>query len=407
MKKIAIIGGGPAGMLAAIEAAQAGADVHLLEANPKPGKKLLVTGSGRCNISNMSAELSCYDCDDHEVMHSILNQLPPEAFRSRLEQMGIFTTSTSDGWVYPVSMSASNVLQLLEAAMLRAGVQLHYAAAVHQIAREKGHFKLLHQRFDAPQTADLICIACGGKAMPDLGSNGKLIPVLETLGHHPLPMQPALAPILYEDKTLRSLDGVRLDVEVSLWKGDTCLKQYSGNVIFTSWGINGPAVMNLSYLLSEYALENLELRINFLHQYSEIAQHYLRQTQEEQANLPTLLGGFLSQKIVTALCKKINLAADQSRRDIPDAQLEKLLRLLTQYRVHPQGTRGFKYAQLSSGGIPLKEVLPYTLESRIQKDLYFAGEILNVIGPCGGFNLHWAFASGYAAGRAMAFAAAA
>ena len=376
--------------------------MHLFDANPKVGKKLLVTGSGKCNITNLQAAPNAYDTDDTDNLASVLAQLPPEPFRLRLAEMGIFTSATSDGWVYPLSLSAGNVVQLLEASLIKAGVIFHNAAQITDIRRQKDNFILTHTRHNVPSRFQLLCIATGGKAMPDLGSDGKLFPVLAKLGHHLMPVEPALAPLIFEDKTLRALDGVRLDVETSLWQGNQCLKRNLGNAIFTQWGMNGPAVMNLSHLLPMKANGTIQLRINFLHQYTQQARTFLAENQDSQECLPILLGGFLSQKVTTALCKKIGMDPETALAQIKPDEVMKLLNLLCNYRVTPSGTRGFKYAQLSSGGVPLAEVYPGTLQSKIQKGLYLAGEVLNVVGPCGGYNLQWAFSSGYAAGRAMA-----
>jgi predicted Rossmann fold flavoprotein len=402
MKEIAIIGGGPAGIMAAIQAAQGSASVHLFEANPKLGKKLLVTGSGRCNITNLSAVASKYDSDDDNVLGSVLAGYPPQQFRTDLVKMGIFTYATADGWVYPISNSAANVQQLLLSQLSRAGVKIHCAAKINAIHFKEQGFNLIHEKHDAPHQFDLLCVAVGGKAMPDLGSDGHFLPVLNELRHTILPMQPALAPITFEDKTLHSLDGVRLDVEASLWRGTVCLRRETGNVIFTQWGMNGPAVMNLSHLLPPQPDKTLGLQVNFLPGYDAQARQFLEENINSEECLPVLLGGFLHQKISEALCKKIGIPDEMPFVQIPSEKLEKLFVILTGYKVIPTGTRGFKYAQLTSGGVPLGEVQPGTLESRKQAGLYLAGEVLNVVGPCGGYNLHWAFASGYTAGRAMA-----
>lgn len=402
MNEIAILGAGPAGMMAALEAVKSGASVHLFDTNPKVGKKLMVTGSGKCNITNLQAEPDSYDTDDIGILTSVLAQLPPEPFRLKLAEMGIFTSATSDGWVYPLSLAAGNVVQLFQASLLKAGVTFHNTAQVTDIRKKNDNFILTHTRHDAPSVFPLLCVASGGKAMPDLGSDGKLFPVLARLGHNLLPVEPALAPVTFEDKTLRSLDGVRLDVETSLWLGDQCLKRNLGNAIFTQWGMNGPAVMNLSHLLAAKVNGTNQLKIDFLHHYTQLARDFLAANQDSQECLPVLLGGFLSQKITAALCKKIGMNPEAALGKIKPDEVQRLLNLLCNYRVTPTGTRGFKYAQLSSGGVPLAEVHADTQESKIQNGLYLAGEVLNVMGPCGGYNLQWAFSSGYAAGRAMA-----
>jgi len=402
VKEIAILGAGPAGVMAALQAVKTGARVHLFEANTRIGKKLMVTGSGKCNITNLQAAAPLYDTDDEQVLSSILDQLSPTDFREVLAAWGIFTSSSADGWVYPLSLVAGNVVQLLETHLLQAGVVIHYAAQVTDIRKEQDVFVLSHTRHDAPSHFPLLCVATGGKAMPDLGSDGKLFPILKKLGHQLVPVAPALAPITFEDKTLRSLDGVRLDVETSLWQDERCIKRNLGNAIFTSWGMNGPAVMNLSHLLSSSPGSKVQLKIDFLHQYTEQARLFLAANRTSQEKLPVLLGGFLHQKISSAIGKKAGLDIDSPLSALKPQAIERFFHYLTHYTVSPTGTRGFKYAQLSSGGIPLGEVKNKTLESRVVDGLYIAGEVLNVVGPCGGFNLHWAFSSGYAVGQAMA-----
>ncbi len=157
MKEIAILGAGPAGMMAALEAVKSGASVHLFDANPKVGKKLLVTGSGKCNITNLQTGPDSYDTDEPGNLASVLAQLPPESFRQMLAEMGVFTSATSDGWVYPLSLSAGNVVQLLEARLLQAGVIFHHAAQVTDIRRQTDNFLLTHTRHDAP--TDFLCSA--------------------------------------------------------------------------------------------------------------------------------------------------------------------------------------------------------------------------------------------------------
>lgn len=401
-KQIAIIGAGPAGIMAAIQAAKAGADVHLFEGNNKIGKKLLVTGSGRCNITNMAANASRYATDDMNVLSSILHKLPPQQFRKELQDMGIFTTATADGWVYPLSYSAGNVADLLLAQLNQVGLHIHYAAKVQAIQVNGGQFVLVHEKHNAPHMFETLCVASGGKAMPGLGSDGMLLEPLMKFGHRVLSVNPALAPIMFEDKTLHSLDGVRLDVNAAIWDGENKLGEDTGNVIFTKWGMNGPAVMNISHFLPQTSKSSIRMTINFLPGLEEQARNYVQSQGHSKENVVVLLGGFLHQKISIALCKKIGIAVEQPMDSISPYQIKKLFSLLTDYRVQPTGTRGFKYAQLSSGGIPLAEVQAGTLQSKKQPGLYLAGEVLNVVGPCGGYNLHWAFASGYAAGKAIA-----
>ena len=246
-----------------------------------------------------------------------------------------------------------------------------------------------------------VIVSAGGMAYPALGSRGELFPVLEKLGHTVLPKRPALAPLLVDLGDLHSLQGVRLDVGATLWNGSRQLASTKGNLIFTEWGLNGPAVMDLSHHVGAET-GGLELSLNLLAFFQEEFDQLLAQKRTSAMPVRVFLGAFFPPKVVITLLKNASLAQDVPLNQVEDGALEHLIGRLKDTRLPVKGVRGFEYCQVSAGGVPVSEVDPLTLESCRVKGLYLTGETLDVVGPCGGYNLHYAFASGTLAGKAAA-----
>ncbi len=394
---VTIIGAGPAGMTAALFAARAGTLVRLIDTNPMVGRKLLVTGSGRANLTNQRIDATRYTCADPAWMHTLLEQFGHAELIHFLDSIGVLTYATPDGWCYPVSESAQTVVDAFKNALNLAKIELVLNTKITAINRSREGYNLTLDS-DAELNCDHLIVAAGGKAYPTLGSRGELFNSLENLGHSVLPLYPALAPVTCDMKPYQKLLGVRLDAQASLFEGSTLLAETTGNLIFTQWGLNGPAVMDLSHHISARTCSRLELRLNLLHAYEPT----LRNLVESQRNTPTplrvLLGAVLPPKLPSVVLSLAGLSIDALRNEINNTQIEKLFHLLTNLTFKVTGVRGFEYCQVSSGGVPVNEVDPLNMHSRIIPDLYLVGETLDVVGPCGGYNLQFAFSSGAVAG---------
>jgi predicted Rossmann fold flavoprotein len=397
--RIAIIGAGPAGMTAAIEAARTKAEVLLLDANPNPGRKLGVTGSGRCNLSNTHANPDKYHTSDPEPLIKILNQFGNRELITWLERMGIYTTTTEDGWVYPASFSAQNVVDIFQAQLKANGVAIHPHTLITEIHPEGNQFNLSTQDKKNFFTADKVVIATGGPAAPQLGARQDIYPVLKQLGHTILPVKPALAPILTDPRQFHKLQGVRLDAGITLLVDARKIVQTIGNIIFTSWGINGPGVMDLSHLVHQYDPQNLELSIDFMPHQPERLEKMIQKKENGQLALSVLLKSFFPAKLAEYFLDQCRIPLEKTSGQITDLDRIRLLKAIHQQGVKIMGVKGFKDCQLSTGGVPLKEIDAETMHSTIVSGLSLAGEVLDVIGPCGGYNLQWAFSSGYIAGK--------
>ncbi len=400
MEIIGIVGAGPAGIMAALKASRAGKKVHLFESNNLIGRKLLVTGSGRCNITNLNAKPESYYCSDSSLLQSLFEQFPPERLQKELLKLGILTYATDDGWCYPVSESAANVADIFNQALIEAKVEIHLNTTISSIRREKKGFGLVgpnHPIFHC----DRLVLSCGGKAYPALGSNGALFSEIRNLGHTVLPILPALAPLEADISSFHKLQGVRLDVIARLWRKDQLLGESSGNLIVTAWGFNGPAVMNLSHLVSLNAGKDLQLELDVIPHHKKELEDILARHKHSTIPMHILLGAVLPHKMPKVIMQLAKLSPNITSSQLDPQNSKQLWEKLTSIRFKIEGTRGFEFCQLKVGGVPLEEINPKSYQSRIVPHLYLAGEVLNVVGPCGGFNLHFAFASGLMAGNSV------
>ncbi len=397
--KIAIIGAGPAGIMAALEARKKQAEVILIDANPSVGRKLAATGSGRCNLSNTHAHPERYFTSAPEQLSKVFSRFGNKELVDWLENLGIFTYASEDGWVYPLSNSAQNVVDILAAHLNEAGIEKHLQTLITDIQLVGKQFHLSTQDPARSFRADRVIIAAGGPAAPQLGARDNIYTILKRLGQPILPVKPALAPLLTDAKSFHKLQGVRLDAGVTLLADGREIGITIGNIIITSWGLNGPGVMDLSHLVSLHTNEELELRLDFLPNQEPLFQELLHKKNQGSIPVFILLESFLPSKITHFILEQSHLPEDKQINQMTESEFNHLLETLHNQKVTVKGVKGFRDCQLSTGGVPLSEIDPDSMQSLKVNGLFFAGEILDVNGPCGGYNLQWAFTSGFVAGN--------
>ena len=408
--RVAVIGGGASGMMAAIAASLAGAGVLLLEGNSVFGKKILSTGNGRCNLSNLALNPALYHGSAARLAAGILRAYPVRDTLDFFKRIGIPCISAgsargNDEWVYPSCREAAADRTALELECVRLGVEMVPDVKIVSLKKEKTGFLLVSReglRFEA----DRVILASGGKAFPKSGSDGSGYALAESLGHHIVRPLPALTPLISDSPLCSRLNGVRADAALSLLVSSRVRLQDSGEVQFTAYGLSGIPVFQLSHEAVR-ALANglpVSLRLNFLpglgiHDvFMELAQRKARRGAGESG---TLLLGLVPDKLVPVLLKNAGIPLHIPCQEISRDQLMKLAFGLQNLEFEINDAKDFDAAQVTSGGIPADE-LSARLESKLTPGLFFAGEIIDVDGPCGGYNLQWAWSSGMSAGTESA-----
>ena len=400
MNQVLVIGGGASGMMAALTAAEDKNNrVVLLERQQRVGKKLLATGNGRCNLSNTGASLERYHGAERDFARHALTKYPPEAVLARFAALGLLTVTEPSGRVYPLSDTAGSVVDVLRFALERAGVDVRTACPARELWREDGGYAV---RTDTETLhADDLIVACGGPAGEKLGGVRDGFELLRPLGHKSTKLYPALVQLLTAPEYPRALKGVRADAALRLLSGEVCLAQAGGELQFIEKGVSGPAVFDLSREASVRGGE-LTLSADFLREYDgDTVFALLRQRREALPELPAgeLWTGMLHNRLGRMLVKYAALEQSRPLGSLSDRELGRAARACRDFRLPVLGTEGFDHAQVTAGGLRTAAFNPETLESWFMPRLFVCGELLDIDGDCGGFNLQWAWASGMLAGR--------
>ena len=398
--EIAVIGGGASGLMAAITAKKSGKEVIILERKDRILKKVLITGNGRCNITNVNANISNYFGKNISSVENILNRFTPQDTMDFFNELGIVCNEENRGKVYPLSGQASSVVDALRFEAEKLGIKIETEFYVRKIEKDGFKFRIYSEDRKKIEAGRVI-IAAGGQSYPELGSNGSGFELAKELGHSVTKLSPSIVQLKTEKYQVKGLQGIKTNVAVTAYGDNKKICTYDGELLFTDYGISGNVVFNISFVMPLY--KNVEFEIDFMEKfdYNELYE-MLKERKRILSHLTmeNYFNGMINKKLGQFLSKVSGIEKlSKPVKDLSDSDIRKLCTVLKKYRMKILETTGFKNAQVTAGGVSLDEVNIETLESKIVKGLYFSGEVLDVYGECGGFNLQWAWASGHIAGE--------
>ncbi|MDW8802805.1 NAD(P)/FAD-dependent oxidoreductase [Clostridium sp. A1-XYC3] len=405
--EIIIVGGGASGIMAAITAKNVGKDIAILEGTSRIGNKILTTGNGRCNITNKNICASRYHSENCNFFQNVLNKFTLEDTIEFFYSLGLPLTTIDGDKMYPLSLQASSVLDIFRLAIEDRAIPIYINSKVKDIKKTPNGFRLTTNSEDSYECKKLI-LCCGGKSAPNTGSDGSGFSLAENLGHSIIHPIPALVQLKLKYNHLKALSGVKFNGFAEIIVDGVSKRKEFGEILFTDYGISGPPILQLSrqasYLLYNHKtislsidmmpdLDNEEL-VEFLENhwgvfsYRSIADSFI---------------GIINKKVIPILLKEASVEnIHKPCYELTWKEKQNIFKFLKNWNFVVYDTNSFKNSQVTAGGINTNEVDSITLESTIVKNLYLAGEILDVDGDCGGFNLQWAWSSGFIAGKSAA-----
>ena len=405
MKKIIVIGGGVAGITAAIKAKNNNNEVIVLEKNKSCLKKLLITGNGHCNYFNDDYNYKHYYSSDNDLLVNVITDNSKEELKNFYNSIGL-VPKIKNGYYYPYSNQAYAVLNALMKEASIKGVKVINEVEVLSIKKDN---KFIIDTNKEKYTADVLVIATGSKACPKTGSTGDGYNFAKSVNHTVNKVYPALVQLITNDKCLHELDGVRNDTKVTLLVDNKPIKEEIGELQFTEYGLSGICIYNLSLAVNKYLDEykNVKVSINLLNglginNSDDLDKYLVKQNNLlQKRTLVELLEEVVNYKIVNAIFKKLKINNDINYSELNNNQKNNLLSCFVNYEVDITGTKDFTNAQVCCGGISLTEINLDTFESKLVDNLYFVGELVDITGECGGYNISFAVLSGIKAGNAI------
>lgn len=404
MPKIAIVGAGAAGLLAAGSAASLGADVTVFEANSRPGKKLLITGKGRCNVTSDSTleELIANVTKNERFLYSAFSALSPTDLMALIEEHGTKLKTERGRRVFPLSDKSSDIL----------GALLSYAKGAKLVFERVLDVKTEDQRAIGVVTSkgfipfDAVILATGGVSYPLTGSDGSGLRIAKGLGHTVTPLIPSLVPLVSPSHLCPQMQGLSLrNVAITVRDGDTVVYRDFGEMLFTHFGVSGPMILSASAHLRKTDFSSCMLSIDLKPALDEkeldhrLLSDFSKAPNKDFANA---LGALLPSKMISPFISYLKIDPRRKVNTITKKERREILCALKCFEIPISGFRPIEEAIVTSGGVSVKEIQPKTMESKQIKHLYFAGEMIDVDAYTGGYNLQIAFSTGYLAGRAAA-----
>ncbi len=391
-----IIGAGAAGLVAAIARSRAGQRVTLLEQNNKIGKKILVSGNGKCNIDNRYINLNRFHSQNHDFVAEVLEGYDFPVVEKFFTSLGLELEEGKEGKMFPMSLQASSVVELLEYEAIRVGVEIVCDCAVTSVDKKGDTFTL--ETSQGAKSCTQLVLTSGSPAAPQLGGSNSGYAFATKLGHTLVPRHPSLVQLCSEETWVKGCAGVKVAGLAKLYANGEYITEKKGDLLFTNYGISGLAILDLSREVSTRLanFDYCELSLDLMPEYSKEKLTNLllsRVKQESEKPIGLWLQGVLNKKLIAIILEqsksRVKLEKELNRKEI-----NKLIHTIKNLKLSVNDTKGFKSAEVATGGINTSEVNPQTMESKLIDNLFFAGEILDVDGDRGGFNFHWAWVTG-------------
>jgi predicted Rossmann fold flavoprotein len=399
-----IIGGGAAGLTSALIAKDYGIDVAIIEGTDRIGKKILTTGNGRCNISNANINSDRYHSENLYFQNNILDSFTIKDTVDFFACLGLPLVTLDGGKMFPMSLQSSSVLDILRFALEEKHIPVYINTKAKKIVKKNKEF-IISSTDDATYKCEKLIIATGGKSAPKTGSDGSGYTLAKQLGHSIISPVPALVQLKLNYNRLKALSGVKFDGYAEIFINDKCVQTEFGEILFTDYGISGPPILQLSRIASLSIIENKKVSLiidmlpttphkelnNFLSNHWSIF--------EDRSVYDSFIG-IINKKVIPIILKEAKVEdIHKPCSNLNIKEKKAIYELLKQWKFEVSGTNSFSNAQVTAGGINTKEINTDTLESNIVSNLFFAGEVLDVDGDCGGYNLQWAWSSGAIAGK--------
>ena len=398
MKEVVIVGGGASGLTAAITAARNGKDVTIIEKNNKCGKKILITGNGRCNFWNTDENLSHFHSSNSNLLKEFITDERKNSILKFFDSIGL-AYKTKNGYYYPFSNQAFTIENALLSECKKLNIKIINDITVGKIIKEDCF--IINPDKENIKAKNII-IATGSKAAPKTGSDGLGYELAKSFSHNIITPLPSLVQLKADEPYFKNWSGIRTDVKVNLLIDHKYIKSETGEIQLTNYGLSGICIFNLSGEAAKALNQNKNviISINFI-PFASNPKTFLQTLNKNSYHktISELLEGILHYKLVDIILKKTHLKRDLLLNTLTDNELNNLIKTLTDFQIKILDTHTLDHAQVCSGGIPLTEINSKTLESLKVKNLYFTGEIIDIDGDCGGYNLGWAWISGIIAGK--------
>ena len=399
--KIIVVGGGCSGVVAAINAKNNDNEVIILERNNTLLKKLLLTGNGRCNYFNEKYSIDNYHSKSMDLVNEFISDKNITMSKEFFDNLGI-VPKIKNGYYYPFSNQAVSIKDILVNEVNRLGIKVIYDTYVEDVEKED---KFIIKTNNEEYTCDKLILSTGSFAYPKTGSDGHGYSILEKLGHTIIKPVPALVQLNANSKYLKDWDGVRSDVYLELFEDGEYLAKEEGEIQFTNYGISGICTFNLSHFISRGLEENKKyvVKINFVPFIKTLISPWLYDyaNKNKEKDIFELLEGFLNKKLIPIILKESNISSTKKYYELTKEEKIKLINNLRHFKVEITSTKGFDSSQVCNGGVSLDEININTMESKIVKDLYIIGELLDINGNCGGYNLTECWISGILSGKSI------